>query len=520
MPRAIFYVFLSLLLVVSCECKDMHWRKLPEEKDIVFEGEVKADPSKKTKTYVPNESREIQIHLTSNDEEAKDAQFKILSATLADGSPADLDYTSLKIGDNTLHYTPQKPGTHELTLKVAVEGEEASAKTIHYTLEAPAAEWQVGGTADAAGNIALTITDAPEDWRSESWRITSTTFSEGLEGRIETTSEELNYGTNNLRINLDRAVLTEPHVLFTVQGPDTTPRTCRIDLIALCVAQLRGEMSEIDRSLADGLVRINDEHERETEAFFTRDEEGIYHLPPATITDPRVNREQQQAVEERLNLMERDLEAYERDLQRLEALEIQDPTRPSRQLPTFRIRRGQQRLKDAIASLKSAQVQLQQQCISAHMALFKTLENENQEAIDILLEDPKLDVNGENEVGKTVLHYAALRGYDAVTQILIEKRANVNARDRSGDTPLHAAAIFGRNEVVKLLLQSAADVNITCNLGKTALHCAANNGEYDVVKTLLCNRAIKYRKDVNGHTPLHLARKGGHKEVATLLFLE
>jgi len=99
----------------------MHVRRMPEEKDIAFKGEVKTPPKS---VYRKGESRKIQLHLDSSDEEAQDAQFKILSATLADGSPADLDYTSLKLRDNTLHYTPQRPGTHELTLKVAVEGEE------------------------------------------------------------------------------------------------------------------------------------------------------------------------------------------------------------------------------------------------------------------------------------------------------------------------------------------------------------------------------------------------------------
>ena len=71
MPKLIFCSLLALLLVVSCECKDMHVRRMPDEKDIVFEGKAKADPSKKTKTYVPNEQREIQVYLTSSDEEAQ-----------------------------------------------------------------------------------------------------------------------------------------------------------------------------------------------------------------------------------------------------------------------------------------------------------------------------------------------------------------------------------------------------------------------------------------------------------------
>jgi hypothetical protein len=56
MPKLIFHSLVALLLVVSCECKDMHIRRMPDEKDIVFEGEAKT--AKKTvSTYRKGQSR-------------------------------------------------------------------------------------------------------------------------------------------------------------------------------------------------------------------------------------------------------------------------------------------------------------------------------------------------------------------------------------------------------------------------------------------------------------------------------
>ena len=486
----------------------MHIRRMPDEKDIAFEGEV--EKPQKT-VYRKGESRKIQVRLTSSDEEAQDAKFKILSATLADGSPADVDYDTLKIGDNTLSYTPKEPGTHALTIKVAVEGEE-NVQILHCPIEAPLANWKVRGTANATGHLTIHIEDVPEELQGEQWRITNTTFSEGLEGRIENMPTRLNHGENNLNISLDQIVLQEeePHVIFTIQGPDSETRTCQIDLTALCVAQLRGDMSELDGSLSDRLLVVSDEHETETEKFFTRDEEGICHLPEATVTDPRVNREKQAEIEERLNLMERDLEAYDRDLHRLEALEVQDPTHPSRQLPMFR--RGKQRLKDAIASLKSAQVQLQQQCTSAHMALFKMIENEEQEAIETLLEDPRLDVDGRDENNNMLLYTAVRYRNTAVIRQLMALNADPGRMPLPRSMPLHTAAYKGYTDIVAILLQHGANVNQEDNGGATPLHGAAEM-EGDIgtamVTMLLRNGAYVNQRDNRGHTPLYYATFGG-----------
>lgn len=491
----------------------MHFRKLPEEKDIVFEGTTKAPQQS---AYRPGHSRDIQLHLSSSDAEAKEAKFKVVSWSVADGKKGTLDTASISLGSNTLHYTPQESGTHEITLKVAVEGEEESAQTFHYTLEAPAAEWLARGSADNAGNLTLTIADAPEEWRSEPWRITSTTFSEGLIGRIEPMPTRLNRGNNNLNIILNQAVLEEPHVLFTLQGPDGSSRDHQIDLTALCVAQLRSDMSALDRVLADRLREVNGKHREETER--------LYASLQDTLTDPSDNRNRENDITERLNLMERDLENYDRDLQRLETLEAQDPTHPNRQLPTFI--RGKQRLQDAITSLKSAQVQLQQQCTTTHEALFKALQNDEQEAIDMLLDDPKLDVNARNmnyTLGNSLLHFAIRNNQNQCLELLIEKGADINAKcGELNESPLHEAAYMGDEEATGFLLrQERICVNAQCDLGEggnTALHMAAERNNESVVRLLINDRRTYIGlKNKRGETALSKAQKAGHTSIVHLI---
>ena len=84
----------------------MHLRRLPKEEDITFKGEVKAP---KKACYQQGQRRDLLLHLASADEEAKAANFEILSATLADGSNAYLDYTHLQLGDNNCPIHPRSP---------------------------------------------------------------------------------------------------------------------------------------------------------------------------------------------------------------------------------------------------------------------------------------------------------------------------------------------------------------------------------------------------------------------------
>lgn len=84
---------------------------------------AKYHPPKK-KPYIPDQSRDIQLRLTSKYEKAKDARFKIVACELANGSKVGLDYASLHLGEDVLKYTPTQPGTRALTIKVEVEGGE------------------------------------------------------------------------------------------------------------------------------------------------------------------------------------------------------------------------------------------------------------------------------------------------------------------------------------------------------------------------------------------------------------
>ena len=68
------------------------------------------------------------------------------------------------------------------------------------------------------------------------------------------------------------------------------------------------------------------------------------------------------------------------------------------------------------------------------------------------------DVNKNNVVNQTPLHYASASGDEEIIEILIGKDAVVNAVDKYGKTPLDLANMNGRTEAAKLLRKHGAKI--------------------------------------------------------------
>jgi ankyrin repeat protein len=79
---------------------------------------------------------------------------------------------------------------------------------------------------------------------------------------------------------------------------------------------------------------------------------------------------------------------------------------------------------------------------------------------------------------------------------------NLNDRDKHGRTLLHYASIKGYLPVVTLLLKRGGDVNVRDKDGRTPLHDAMSYFAYDVAKFVIKNGADMTAKDKNGNTPL------------------
>ena len=119
------------------------------------------------------------------------------------------------------------------------------------------------------------------------------------------------------------------------------------------------------------------------------------------------------------------------------------------------------------------------------------------EAVDLLLrlKEGIIPVHTQDEYGRTVLHYAVVKGDLKLLKILLsDSRIDVNVQDKKGWTVLHKATLMGQLEVVKFLVtNNLVDVNAKTFNGKTILHLSAFLGYFDIVDFLLKDGRI----DVN-----------------------
>jgi ankyrin repeat protein len=127
------------------------------------------------------------------------------------------------------------------------------------------------------------------------------------------------------------------------------------------------------------------------------------------------------------------------------------------------------------------------------------------------------DVNEEDILDWTPLHYAAAWGHEVIVDMLLDWGAEKGVKDGSGRTPLHLAAERGSKSVTKLLVDQEAEKDTKAEFGRTPLHLAAERGHEAVVELLLDGVAFLEAKDRMGWTPLHHAARNGHEAVVKML---
>ena len=127
-----------------------------------------------------------------------------------------------------------------------------------------------------------------------------------------------------------------------------------------------------------------------------------------------------------------------------------------------------------------------------------------------------------DDAGDTPLHVASRQGHsEAVALLLQHLRADVNARNNDGRTPLHAACAAGRLDAARLLVGNGSDVNAkTSRGGSTPLHLACRGGHAGVAALLLQHGVDVNVKDEDGASSLRLACQDAGADPARLLRLQ
>lgn len=101
------------------------------------------------------------------------------------------------------------------------------------------------------------------------------------------------------------------------------------------------------------------------------------------------------------------------------------------------------------------------------------------------------NVNIQDELGNTALHYAVTEAQLAVVNVLLgQPKLDINLRNKRDETPLHLAGSEGRPKIAALLIENGAEINARDGGNMTALCLASSEGRPETVQVLLIRAPI------------------------------
>lgn len=107
----------------------------------------------------------------------------------------------------------------------------------------------------------------------------------------------------------------------------------------------------------------------------------------------------------------------------------------------------------------------------------------------------RVNVDIQNNQGRTVYHKAVIADDLEVVEKLLTKKANLSLKDKHGRTALHHTKWKGNYKIARWLIAAGADINQPDNSGFTLLNYAAIFGHLKLVITLIASGVYMYNKN-------------------------
>lgn len=135
-----------------------------------------------------------------------------------------------------------------------------------------------------------------------------------------------------------------------------------------------------------------------------------------------------------------------------------------------------------------------------------------------LFSQKRVEILTPDENGRTVLSFAAEKGWMEVVKAALELGSSINAVDSNIRTPISYASERGHAMVVEFLTSQQVSLNLADNRGQTPLLYAASAGFVTTVEVLMKDQRIDiYSCDQDGRSVLFQACQNGHVDVVRLL---
>ncbi len=100
--------------------------------------------------------------------------------------------------------------------------------------------------------------------------------------------------------------------------------------------------------------------------------------------------------------------------------------------------------------------------------LIKASSKGNVDVLNFMIENGA-DVNFQDRIGYSALHFSAQNKFPEITTILIDNGADIDIKDSYGNPPIWTAIFNAKGDftLIKLLLSTGADINSKNNSGKS-----------------------------------------------------
>ena len=159
---------------------------------------------------------------------------------------------------------------------------------------------------------------------------------------------------------------------------------------------------------------------------------------------------------------------------------------------------------------------------SGHTSLHLACLGSHTEIVQLLCNIPRCDVNLQSwKTHDSPLHIASLK-LDIIQVLTQNPMLDINTTNNEGNTPLHLACLFTQPNVVQFLLdKQSCNPNVQNKVGNAPLHLACLNGNIVILRSLFsCQGINPYITNVLGKTPLGVACDNCCTTVVNFLLIE